>query len=95
MDDSFAEYPRTIGELRSDKTDKSHDWTVRDMLISVLRDIDSGKGEYVKAERAVLILGNVDPDGSTNIQAVRAGTRNAWEGMGLLHEAMAMATRPA
>jgi hypothetical protein len=40
--DSFADYPKTVGEHRSDKTDEASDWTPRDALIAMLRDIDTG-----------------------------------------------------
>ncbi len=93
--DDFSNHPRTIGELRTERDDKSRNWTVRDMLISLLRDIDSGKGEYQKADRAVLIIGNIDPqDNSTDIQVLRAQTGSPWESMGMLHEAMAILTGP-
>lgn len=42
MTDSFKDYPLSIGELRSEKTGGGSDWTPRDALIDVLRDIDSG-----------------------------------------------------
>jgi hypothetical protein len=41
--ETFADYPLTIGEAKSDKTRDGADWTPRDALISVLRDIDDGK----------------------------------------------------
>lgn len=43
--DDFREAPQTIGELRSDKSTLGKDWTPRDLLISLLRDIDSGAQE--------------------------------------------------
>ena len=39
---NFADYPKTLGEHRSDKSDQANDWTPRDALIAMLRDIDSG-----------------------------------------------------
>lgn len=42
MTDSYANHPRSITELKSDKTDRASDWTPRDALISLLREIDSG-----------------------------------------------------
>lgn len=40
---SFAAYPKSIGELRSDKDDSAAKWAPRDLLIHVLRQIDEGK----------------------------------------------------
>jgi hypothetical protein len=41
-DVNYADHPPTIGELRSDRSDCASDWSPRDLLISVLREIDSG-----------------------------------------------------
>lgn len=39
----FKDYPETVGEIRADKTQSAADWSPRDVLINVLRDIDNGK----------------------------------------------------
>jgi hypothetical protein len=41
----FANAPQTITELRADRECDGSKWTPRDALISVLRDIDSGKAK--------------------------------------------------
>lgn len=38
----FKNHPPSIGEIRSDKTHAAADWTPRDALISLLREIDNG-----------------------------------------------------
>jgi hypothetical protein len=38
----FSGHPKTISEIRSEKSSKGSDWTPRDVLISMLRDIDAG-----------------------------------------------------
>lgn len=38
----FANYPKSIGELRADKTENGAEWSPRDALISMLRQIDDG-----------------------------------------------------
>lgn len=38
----FADHPESIGEIRANKSESCSDWTPRDALISVLRQIDSG-----------------------------------------------------
>jgi hypothetical protein len=40
---SFAAHPPTIGELRSDRTGEASDWSARDALICVLRELDAGR----------------------------------------------------
>lgn len=41
--ENFADAPKTIGELRSDRSRRAKDWTPRDVLIELLRRIDSGE----------------------------------------------------
>ena len=41
--DDFKDYPPSITELRSEKTNSAKDWTPRDALIHVLRLIDNGE----------------------------------------------------
>jgi hypothetical protein len=38
----FSAFPVTVGELRSDRSGKASDWSPRDALIEVLRQMDSG-----------------------------------------------------
>ncbi len=42
MPESFADAPVSIAELRASKEGAAQ-WTPRDVLVSMLRDIDSGK----------------------------------------------------
>lgn len=42
MVESYANYPFSVSEMRSRKSGDASDWSPRDMLISVLRDIDTG-----------------------------------------------------
>jgi hypothetical protein len=41
--DDFSNAPVSITEARSERTRDQADWTPRDALISLLRDIDGGK----------------------------------------------------
>lgn len=38
----FKDHPPSITEIKSDKSNRGSDWTPRDALIALLRDIDSG-----------------------------------------------------
>jgi len=81
--EDFTSHPVTVGELRSEESNSAKDWTVRDMLIFMLRDIDSG-GDFAHATRAVLIVAKVDDDGNTRAENFVAGTKNSFETMGLV-----------
>jgi hypothetical protein len=41
--DSFADAPKSIGELRAARSGDAKDISTREVLIQLLRDIDSGK----------------------------------------------------
>lgn len=41
----YANYPVSLAERKAEASGKARDWTPRDALISVLRDLDAGKNE--------------------------------------------------
>lgn len=57
-DEDFSKYPKSVGEARSEASERASDWTPREALISMLRDIDSGK---VKTDALVICFRR--PDG--------------------------------
>lgn len=74
MLDDFSNHPPTIGEVRSERTRLASDWTPRDALITLLRDIDSGKVDvdalviayrYNKRKRTSFLAAT--PDGVTTL----------------------------
>jgi hypothetical protein len=67
----YSSHPPSIAEIRSDKTGKGSDWTPRDALIALLRDIDSGAVDL----QAVFIAGKVrgtQPGGCRPVFSVSA-----------------------
>ena len=42
---NFADYPKSLSEIAADKADDCRKWTPRDLLISLLRQIDAGEIE--------------------------------------------------
>lgn len=60
-DDTFANAPQSITELRAGKEHNGSLWTPRDALVSLLREIDNG------LEVEMMIIGyryKIDTDGS-------------------------------
>ncbi len=53
----YKDHPPSVTELRSEKTNDAADWTPRDVLITALRDIDSGEQEPTCL---VVIMGMID-----------------------------------
>lgn len=59
-DQNFADHPTSLGEARAQRTGSGAQWTPRDALIAVLRDIDAGK---VTIDALVCAYRIVEPDG--------------------------------
>ena len=78
--DSYADVPVSIAEARSDRTAKSNDWTPRDALISMLRQIDR---KEIAPDQLVII--RVAKNGNLFSQdSSYAGDFSTYELMGLL-----------
>lgn len=60
MSDDFKNYPKSVTEIKSDKSNKASDWKPRDVLIDMLRMIDSGE-----ISPSVLIVCYRDEDNGT------------------------------
>lgn len=41
--DNYADYPRSVNELRSARSGSAADWSPREILIQLLREIDAGR----------------------------------------------------
>jgi hypothetical protein len=46
--DNYSQYPKSVGEARSDKTNNSKDWSPRDLLLYTLRELDAGNTKPIK-----------------------------------------------
>lgn len=68
--EDFADYPRSVNELRG--TDNAADWTPREALVSLLRDIDSGVVENIDAV-VICYRHKGDKPGATRTHFVNAG----------------------
>ena len=57
--ENFAGHPRSVTEIRSDKSQNAADWSPRDVLINLLRQIDEGKADPTAL---VVAWGNIEGD---------------------------------
>ena len=73
VDESFANEPLSIGELRSMKTEDGSLRSVRDTLVEVLRKIDSGDPEWQDLKVGVLVFRRRLPGDDTDTVSWRAG----------------------
>lgn len=83
-DDDFSNH-HTMGEIKSDKTGRSQDWTVREMLVSILRCIDAGE---ISPRMGSVVLGYGGDTEQQVTHILYAGTRSIWEQSGLHARAM-------
>ena len=60
-DGDFSAYPKTLGEARAAKNGHADDWAPRDLLIALLREIDSGE---VDIDALVISFRQRKPDGN-------------------------------
>ncbi len=58
--DDFKDVPRTLGEIRSDKSFRGKDWCPRDALIYLLREIDNGR---LDPKEMIVVYALYDKDG--------------------------------
>jgi len=87
--EDFSKAPKTIGELRAHKSQNAKDWTPRDALISVLRQIDSGE---IKLDDVMILAVEAFPDGGDRI-VVTSNTDTRTRQCGILARAMAVVAK--
>lgn len=80
MEDDFSKAPVSISELRSGRTDRAKDWTVRDALVNMLRQIDSGDRTY---DMVVIAYARRLEDDHLKVGCFIAGTKNNLEAAGI------------
>ena len=68
---SFADHPKTLSELRSEKSGDASDWTARDLLVHLLREIDSGRLAITDLVLVALTVGPPNAEGLMWRQAAR------------------------
>lgn len=73
----FSDHPESVNELRPNGT--ATDWTPREALVSLLRDIDQG---VIRAD-AVLVLA-VEINGARNRPLLRVSTPDVMSTLGLI-----------
>lgn len=80
--DNFADHPLSIAEIRADKSQNATDWTPRDVLIELLRDIDSGAIAPDALIVAMSIPDETFPDGYATMK-FRQASPSIYHSLGL------------
>lgn len=79
MTDDFSKYPKSLSEIKADKENNAALQSPRDVLIQVLRDIDSGEISPV----SLVVIGMQETPNH--------GTRSYWYNAGRnIHETLGM-----
>lgn len=86
--ESFADYPRSLADVKSDKSNAACDWKPRDLLIDMLRDLDSGK---IEADAMLVIWTKMDKDGA--ITKRRTASPNVIVTQGMIAHSILIETR--
>ena len=89
--DNFISVPKTLGEVRANRSGKSKDWTVREMLLTILRQIDSGEITPIKGVFVYASLPPSDRD-AEGISYKCAAIEQDYELIGILTHAAFMVT---
>lgn len=79
--EDFSKYPVSLTETRGARDGRTDTWTPRDVLVRLLRDIDSGNASPDHVFVGVATLG---PDGDADIGFLQAGSLNVLGQMGML-----------
>jgi hypothetical protein len=87
MTDDFANHPKSISELRSDKSNDARDWTPRDVLIEVLRAIDE---KQVDPDAMIVVMRPRSPEGKSVHVKYRVSSPNYHVSLGMLLDAIAL-----
>jgi hypothetical protein len=77
---NFANHPKSITEIKSDRSNLAEDATPRDALIEMLREIDSGS---ISPDHLIISYLYRDANGVQRTGYHCAG-KNGFEGIGLL-----------
>lgn len=88
-DIDFSKHPKSVSEIKAERSDLASDMTPRDVLISVLRDIDS---RAEKPDIMAVVWRGTDKDGNYSHYCV--STKDHHVLVGLLSEAVIKLVRP-
>lgn len=81
MSEDFSDIPVSLAEVRADREYSARAWTARDVLVSMLRDIDSGA---IRVDACCVAFSVVDEQGEHERTGFRASYRDVPFMLGVL-----------
>jgi hypothetical protein len=82
----FSDAPISLSAARADRSGLAKDMSARDMLVELIRDIDTGK--IMAPDFAVVCLAKRNPDGAVFTTERVGGKQNPLEVYGLMWRSM-------
>jgi hypothetical protein len=92
LPENFADYPESIADRRSDLSNSCTDWSPRDALINMLRDIDSGK---IKTDVICICYRKEHDDGTAPTTSFCISSKDGHVTIGVVHVVLDHLTRLA
>lgn len=81
--------PVNLAIVRAEQSNLARDQTVETCLADALRQLrEDPESAPALATRCVIVFGSVGADGAAQVQTHAGGTKNGFETMGLLFEAL-------
>jgi hypothetical protein len=90
-DNDFTNHPVSISEARGQREGTADAWRPRDILITLLRDIDSGA---LNAEHLLIGIGMAPEKESRQTGFYQAGNYSSYAQVGLAYEILRAVTTP-
>lgn len=86
---NFSTYPKSLSAVRADRSDAAGDWTPKDVLIDLLRQIDKGE---INPDAMIVVFRDMKMDGERATGLSNCG-KDGYVTLGMLHVAMNWITR--
>lgn len=86
---NFATYPKSLSAVRAEKSEAACDWTPKDVLIELLRQIDKGE---INPDSLIIVFRDTKENGDRETGLSYCGKDN-YGTLGMLHVAMNWITR--
>lgn len=86
MSDDFSTSPRNLAEHRALSSGNPKDWNARDVLVYLLRKMDSGEMEV--PDHVMILYGSEHPGEGNSTGFTQAGSFGPLTQMGLLHSTL-------
>lgn len=89
LPETFADWPKSVADARSDRSNRENDWSPRDALIDMLRRLDRGEIKPI----GLVIAYDEEPEAGRPVPNYVSAARSPLETVGLLEAAKHLTMR--